>query len=86
MKIISYCKTWFEKAMTEPDVNSRLVFFLHGIVVAVGLLVLTVAFIFAKAKEGYPYMVGTLGGSAAATAAGRWMTKKGGGDDAAPKS
>lgn len=82
MKIIAYIKTWFERAMTEPDVNSRVVFLAHGMATAFGLVALTVAFIFAKSKEVYPYMVGALAGGAAAGGVQRWMTKKGGADDA----
>ena len=81
MAIIGYIRTWFEKAMTEPDVNSRLVFLLHGIVTSVGILVLTGAFLWAQDKTAYPYMVGAVGGGGVAAAAGRWMTKKGGADD-----
>ena len=77
---------WFNKAMTEPDVNSRLVFFLHGIGSAVATLILTIAFIYAENKESYPYMVGAVAGGSLGAAAGRYMTKKNGGDgDSADK-
>ena len=75
-----YCKALFERCLTEPDVNSRLVFLMHGIAVAFGLVFLSIAFIFAKTQDSYPYMIGALGGSAAAGAAGRWLTKKNGAD------
>jgi hypothetical protein len=81
MSFFSYCKTWFERAMIEPDINSRLVFLFHGLAVAFGLVFLTIAFVFSPNKDNYPMMIGTLGGSVAAGAAGRWLTKKNGADD-----
>ena len=80
MSIFSYVKTWFERAMTEPDINSRLVFFLHGVGSVVATLVLTIAFIYAKDNESYPFMVGAVAGGSLGAAAGRYMTKKNGGD------
>jgi hypothetical protein len=66
----------FDRAMTDESFNSRLMFFLHGAVTSFGILVLTIAFVFAKNKEGYDMMVLALGGSGLAGAAGRFMTKK----------
>lgn len=90
MSLFSYGKMWFERAMTEPDVNSRLVFFAHGVGSVIATLILVVAFIYAKDKESYPYMVGAVAGGSFGAAAGRYMTKKNGGDadkkdDAQPK-
>lgn len=74
-----FIKTWFEKAMTTEDVNSRLMFFVHGLVTALAVLLLCIAFIFAVQKEIYPYMVGAAGGSGLAAGVGRFLTKKEGG-------
>lgn len=71
----------FNRCLVEEGVNSRLMFFLHGIIASVGTLVLVVAFIFAKDKTGYDYMVLALGGSGGIAAVGRYMTKKGSGED-----
>lgn len=83
LKIFEYGKMWFEKAMTEDDVNSRLQFFLHGVVSSGCVLGLTIAFI-VHPKDGYDYMVMAVGGSGAAAAVGRYMTKKGGPAPAVP--
>ena len=84
--IKQFFSTWFNRAMTEPDINSRLVFFVHGVGSVVVTLLLAVAFIFAHNKETYPYMVGAVAGGSFGAAAGRYMTKKGSGDDAAAPS
>lgn len=86
-KLAEYGKLWFEKALKEPDVNSRLVFLLHGVVSALAILVLSIAFIFAKQKDSYQYMILALGGTTTGSAIGRYFTKKDGGDPgAAPPS
>ena len=64
----------------EPDVNSRFVFFVHGVSATAALIALTIAFIATSNKEAYPTMVMAVGGSGAAAAVGRYLTKKGGGD------
>ena len=79
-----YFGKWVERAMTEPDINSRFIFLLHGIAATLCLLALTVGFIVAKDKTGYDMMVLAVGGSGGAAAVGRFLTKKGGGDAAAP--
>lgn len=84
--MLQYVRTWFERAMTEADINSRLVFFLHGVGSTVAMIALTIAFIVAKNKESYPYMVGAVGGGAVGAAAGRYLTKKNGGDADVPKA
>ena len=76
-----FIKELFERCLAEADVNSRLIFLLHGIAAAVSLIALTIAFIVALHKEGYPSMVASVGGSGAAAAVGRYFTKKNGGDD-----
>jgi VIT1/CCC1 family predicted Fe2+/Mn2+ transporter len=81
----AYVRNWFERAMLEPDVNSRLVFLAHGISTIIATLILTVAFVYAKDKEVYPYMVAAVAGGSVGAAAGRWMTKKGGADTDATK-
>jgi hypothetical protein len=85
--VAAFHKYWFNRALTEPDINSRLVFLLHGGVSALGTLVLSIAFIFAKQQEHYEHMILALGGSTAGSAIGRYFTKKNGGDPgAAPPS
>lgn len=66
--------------MVEPDINSRFIFLIHGVGSVLSTLILTVAFVYAKDKEAYPFMVGAVAGGSVGAAAGRWMTKKGGGD------
>ena len=87
--VAAYGKTWFEKAMKEPDVNSRLVFLLHGVASAFGMVAVTIAFIFVttftnKSAEHYEHFILALGGSSAGSAVGRYFTKKDGGDPGAP--
>ena len=82
--IKQFFSTWFNRAMTEPDINSRLVFFVHGVGSTVVTLLLAVAFIFSHDKASYPYMVGAVAGGSFGAAAGRYMTKKNGGDAEAP--
>lgn len=82
---VTYGKTWFEKAMKEPDVNSRLVFLLHGVASAFGMVAITIAFIIVtmftnKSAEHYEHFILALGGSSAGSAVGRYFTKKNGGD------
>lgn len=79
MSLFQYAKTWFERSLTEADINSRFVFLIHGLGSCVGVLALTIAFIIAKDKEYYAIMAGTVGGTGVAAAAGRYMTKRDGG-------
>jgi hypothetical protein len=88
-----YLKLLFERCLAEDSTNSRLMFFAHGLVTALGTIILVIAFIFAKDKTGYDYMVMALGGSGGVAAVGRYMTKKNGGaqedsakDDSKPTS
>jgi hypothetical protein len=74
---IDYVKTWFQKAMETPDVNSRLVFLAHGLGSTLCLLILTIAFVAAKQKESYPAMVLAVSGGSGVAAVGRFLTKKG---------
>lgn len=83
-KIIGYAKAWFERSMTESDINSRLIFLVHGLGSTLATLILVIAFIYAKDKESYPFMVGAVAGGSLGAAAGRYMTKKNGGDDKQP--
>lgn len=75
-KASGYLKALFEKCMNEDGVNSRLMFFLHGAISAVCILILSIAFIFAKSHDGYDYMILALGTSGGAAAVGRFFTKK----------
>lgn len=74
---MKFPRALFERCLSEEGVNSRLMFFLHGIVVALGTLVLVISFIFSQDRNGYDYMVMALGGSGGVAAAGRFLTKKG---------
>lgn len=74
--IKTFCSMWFNRAMTEPDINSRFVFLLSGIGSAVATLTLVVAFIVAKDKTGYDYMVMAVGGGAVGHGINRYLTKK----------
>lgn len=75
--MISYLKNVFERCLNEDGVNSRLMFFLHGVVTSIGLGALVIGFIVSEHKEGYDMMIMAVGGSGAAAAAGRFLTKKG---------
>lgn len=76
-KVIPYCKTWFERCLTQPDINSRLVFLVQGLAGAVCTIVLVIAFVCStKHPEQYEYMVFAVGGSSAGSAIGRYFTKK----------
>lgn len=75
-KAPDYIKALFEKCLKEDGVNSRLVFFLHGVISALCILVLSIAFIFSKSHDGYDYMIMALGTSGGAAAVGRYFTKK----------
>lgn len=78
MKIVQYVRTWWERAMTEPDINSRIVYLGHAIIIGVCVLAVTADFI-RKAHDvsAHPTMLWTLLGGGAAVSAGRMMTKLG---------
>ena len=78
--IKTFCVTWFNRAMTEPDINSRLVFLVSGIGSIFAVLGLSIAFVFAKDKTGYDYMVMAVSGGAVGHGVSRYLTKKNGGD------
>ena len=91
-RIIDWHKYWFNRAMTEPDINSRAVFLLHGAVTSFSIFAVTIAFIIvtmftSRSAEHYEHYLLALTGSAAGGAVGRYFTKKNGGDPgAAPPS
>lgn len=74
----AYCKGIFERCLSEPDVNSRLVFLLGGTVSAVAILILVIAFIHADTpnKASYPSMVLAVGGGSVMHGVSRYFTKK----------
>lgn len=78
--IVNFHGAWFKRAMEEENINSRLIFLLHGGVSALGILILVIAFCFAANKEHYDYMVLALGGGSTGAAVGRYLTKKNGSD------
>jgi hypothetical protein len=67
--------TWFTRAMTEDNVNSRMVFLLQGLGATIGVGILTVAFLFVHDRAAFPTMIGTLMGGGALAAVGRAATK-----------
>lgn len=75
----------FEKCMTLPDYNSRLVFLTSGVGSMLCVLALVIAFIFAKDKTGYDMMVLAVSGGAVGHGVSRYLTKKNGGDDKGDK-
>jgi lipoprotein signal peptidase len=77
---------WFEKAMTEADVNSRLVFLLQGLVTIASILVLAIAFIFSHDRSAYPTFMTALVGGGIGSALGRMFTKMGNKGSNAEKS
>ena len=84
MKLLATAKNWlvqwFGRAMTEPDINSRLMFMLGGVVSSLSILILVIAFVCAKDKTGYDYMVIAVSGGAVGHGVSRYLTKKNGGD------
>jgi hypothetical protein len=86
--IKTFLSYWFNKSMTEPDVNSRLVFLVSGIGSIGAILLLVCAFILSEKKEGYDYMVVAVSGGAVGHGVSRYLTKKnadGSGDADTPK-
>jgi hypothetical protein len=82
---LAYAKHWFERAMVEPDINSRLVFLLSTGVSSLAILILTIAFICAKnPSDNYPYLAGAVGGAAVGHGFSRYLTKRDGGDANTP--
>lgn len=86
-KIVAFAGQWFNRAMTEPEINSRLCFLLGTFGAGFCVTVLTLAFIFTRDParlQAFPYMVGAVAGAGGASAWGRWLTKKAGVEPAAP--
>lgn len=83
-KLIEAIKYWFNRAMTEPQINSRIVFLLHGVTVSLCVIVLTIGFMVSHNKEMYPTMVAAVGAGSVGTAAGRLLTKLGDKNKPAP--
>ena len=68
-----------DRCLSEPEVNSRLVFLVVGVVTALGMLAISIAFIFVADRELFPTMIGTLGASGVGAGFGRYLTKAGDG-------
>lgn len=79
MSLLSPLKTLLNRCLTEPDVNSRLVFLIHGTATGLATLLLVAFFIHAPVDKqaSYPTMLLALGSSGGIAAAGRFLTKKG---------
>lgn len=61
--IKSFCSTWWAKAMTEPDVNSRLVFLGTFVVTAALMIYHSVVYLHFKTNDPqYPTIIGVLAG------------------------
>lgn len=70
-------KKLFLNCMNLASWNSRFIFFIHGIGSGLLIVMLTIAFIFAKDKDNYPSMVLAVSGTGGLAAVGRYLTKKG---------
>lgn len=80
-KSIAFISTWFTRAMTEPEINSRIVYLFSGVGSMVAVLALVAAFIFSHDKTGYDYMVVAVSGGAVGHGINRYLNKgKTGGD------
>ena len=70
-----------EFLMVEPEANSRFVFLLQGVGSFIGLVVVSVGFLFAAPATAtfYTGVLTALGAGATGSAIGRFFTKKAGG-------
>jgi hypothetical protein len=82
---VSYCKKIFERALTEPDVNSRLIFLSTAVVTS--LLMIGHFFVYAVGlfhgkpiDPAYPTVLAVLLGGHGVNGIARYFTKKDGGD------
>lgn len=66
----------FNKLMSQPEWNSRFIFLVHGLASGIGVLVLTLGFLWSKDRSLYPDMILAVGGSGGMSAVGRYFTKK----------
>jgi hypothetical protein len=86
VKIVAYAKRLFERCLTEPGVNSRVIFLLTAIVSCLIMLVHTAIYALAFLRYGrmdpsYPTILGILCGGHGVNAIGRFFTKKNGNSD-----
>ncbi len=84
-KLGAYSKNLFERALKEPDVNSRLIFLLTALVTSVLMVghfvVYAVGFLHGKPIDpAYPTVLGVLGAGHGVNGLARYFTKKNGGD------
>lgn len=71
-------KDFIKMLLTQPDTNSRFIYLVHGVASSVAVIVLSVAFLFAKDRTGFPVMVTAAAGGGVGASVGRMMTKMGG--------
>jgi hypothetical protein len=81
----AYGRGIFERALVEPDINSRLVFMGTFLVTSLLMLVHTVIYAVAflthgKTDPSYPTILGVLAGGHGVNGIARFFTKKNGGD------
>jgi hypothetical protein len=85
IKLGAYSKNLFERALKEPDVNSRLIFLSTAVVTSflmVGHFVIyAIGFLHGKPIDpNYPTVLGVLGAGHGVNGLARYFTKKNGGD------
>lgn len=73
--IKTFVSTWFTRAMTEPEVNSRLVFLVAGFGSVVSVLALVIGFMVSKNHDGYDYMVAAVSTGTISHGVSRYLTK-----------
>ena len=85
IKLGAYSKNLFERALREPDVNSRLIFLLTALVTSVLMVghfvVYAIGFLHGKPIDpAYPTVLGVLGAGHGVNGLARYFTKKNGSD------
>lgn len=85
-KTFAYGKSIFEKCLTIPDYNSRLVFLTTSLVVHIIMLWQTAVYLHSSTKDtNYPTILAVLLGGHGVNAVGRFMTKRDGKKREEPK-
>jgi hypothetical protein len=75
--LVGWGKDWFDKAMHEPNVNSRLVFFGTFVVTSLIMIAHTVVYLASSNKDpNYATIMTVLGGSHGVNGLARLMTKR----------
>ena len=78
-RVIDFLKTILTGCLEKPEEMSRMVYLLHGIATAFGIVAVTVAFMFAKDRTDFPTMLTVLGANGVGNSIGRYFTKAGDG-------